>query len=96
MDKAFGESMRREQMEQRDNVILDIIPEEKGFKMVRPGQGFRSKKLKQKVSSGDLLYLSILTRQFLTEVKLQTLQIQNIQFLPTGQFVCRSRRSTQD
>eukprot|EP00092_Neocalanus_flemingeri_P029163 GFUD01031653.1.p1 GENE.GFUD01031653.1~~GFUD01031653.1.p1 ORF type:complete len:200 (-),score=49.54 GFUD01031653.1:2-601(-) len=67
VDKAFGDTMRREHMEQRDRVVLDITPEDKGFKHVLSGQCFRSQKIKQKISTGNLLYLTILTRQFLIQ-----------------------------
>jgi hypothetical protein len=68
VDKAIGDSMRREHMEQRDKVVIDIDPDEKGFKQVLSGQCFRSEKIQQKISSGKLLYLTILTRQFLIQV----------------------------
>ena len=68
VDKALGETMRREHMEQRDKVVIDIHPDERGFKQVLAGQCFRSEKLKQKISSQKLLYLTILTRQFLIQV----------------------------
>ena len=68
VDKAMGDSMRREHMEQRDKVVIDINPDEKGFKQVLSGQCFRSEKIQQKISSGKLLYLTILTRQFLIQV----------------------------
>ena len=64
----MGESNKREHMEQTDRVVLDIIPDEVGFKLVRPDQCFRSQKLKHKMSAGNLLYLTILTRQFLIQV----------------------------
>ena len=68
VDKSLGETMRREHMEQRDKVVIDIHPDERGFKQVLAGQCFRSEKLKQKMSSQKLLYLTILTRQFLIQV----------------------------
>jgi len=67
VDKAMGESVRRELMEQRDRVVIDINPDEKGFKPVLSGQCFRSEKIQQKISSGKLLYLTIMTRQFLIQ-----------------------------
>ena len=67
-DKALEETMRREHMEQRDKVVLDIHPDDRGFKQVLAGQCYRSEKLKQKISSQKLLYLTILTRQFLIQV----------------------------
>ena len=69
VDKAMGESVRRELMEQRDRVVIDINPDEKGFKPVLSGQCFRSEKIQQKISSGKLLYLTIMTRQFLIQVR---------------------------
>ena len=68
IDMATGESEKRELMEQRDRVVMDINPEERGFKAVFPGQCYRSEKLQQKITSGKLLFLTILTRQFLIQV----------------------------
>ena len=68
LDKALGETMRREHMEQRDKVVIDIHPDERGFKKVLAGQSFRSEKIKQKISSQQIVYLTILTRQFLIQV----------------------------
>ena len=68
VDKALGETMRREHMEQRDKVVLDIHPDERGFKQVLSGQSFRSEKIQEKIASQKLLYLTILTRQFLIQV----------------------------
>jgi len=67
VDKALDDTEKRELMEQRDRVIIDINPEEMEFKPVLPAHGFRSQKLQQKISSGKLLYLTILTRQFLIQ-----------------------------
>jgi len=67
IDLATGDSEKRELMEQRDRVVMDINPEERGFKAVFPGQCYRSEKLQQKITSGKLLFLTILTRQFLIQ-----------------------------
>jgi len=67
VDKVLGDTAKREHMDQWNRVIFDIDPEQMGFKQVPPEHCYRSKKLKQKIKTGDLLYFTILTRKFLIQ-----------------------------
>ena len=73
-EKAVGPGGLRSPAEaQRDRVVLDLIPAERGFRAVAAGGRLASTKLAVTADRAEKLYLTVLTRQFLVQGSLSRL-----------------------